>query len=76
MSIFCINCRHHKAPSILAQWGENRARFAKCYAPEQISGYGLVDPQHDRGSYCVLNRQDKGRCGEEGRWYSPARTDE
>lgn len=67
----CSDCRHFKAASPLLYWGRERLTYAKCHAPRQISGDGLVHLALERGSFCSLNRRDADKCGPQANWYEP-----
>lgn len=68
---FCKDCDHQRLANPVIWWGLERHRYAKCAAPQQASGDGLIHPRLDRGSFCSLMRADPFKCGHEGRWHVP-----
>lgn len=69
--LFCRDCIHCRPANPPFYWGADRYRFARCFAPVQVSGHGLIHPVLERGAFCSIIRRDPDKCGESAKWYEP-----
>jgi hypothetical protein len=68
--LLCRDCTYCKTANPILFWGMDRYVYARCMAPVQLSGNGLIHPLLEKGSFCSINRQDPARCGPDAKWFA------